>query len=294
MRPWTAPRPATGSALLLDQLSVAPAGAWWLQKLRTAYAGACIKVRRASNNNTLDIGFGSDGFVDEAAIAGFCGASDGYIDTQYDQSGNSKHLTQANTAWQHRIYVGATGLLNRRNGKPTFLGDGVVVLRGVVASSLGIIGNPNFTMGLRWRRVAGRTDALAFGYGGGSGNESMYAWTVSDTQMRVALAEAGSSNVTFNTVATAFTTYQSAVFLRSAGTAMSATRYRQNGVEISVASSAGGGVPNFDTTSRPIWLTYRDVGATNTIETTPGAVVWGAVLGSTDLATYEAFLSTYT
>jgi Alpha-L-arabinofuranosidase B, catalytic len=284
---------------VLDEVSTAPVGAWWLEKLRTAYAGSCLKIQRA-DTTTLDIGFGSDGFVDEAAIAAFCGATDGFIHTLYDQTGNGRHLVQTTAASQHRIYVGTTGLLNRRNGKPVFTNDGTAngsrTLRTVPAVTLGLSGNAAITFGTRWRRIAGRNDCLPWGFGGSSSDESIYIFAVSTTQMRLALSEAGSATVTYNTSSPSFDTFQNGVIHRAASAAFDATSYRLDGTELTMSSSTGSATPNFISTSHPVWLRYRDVnaGTTDRIETAPGMVVWAANLGTTDLVTYESFMSGYT
>lgn len=46
-----------GYVLALDQLSVAPAGAYSLRKLKSAYTASAIRVRRSSDNAETDIGF---------------------------------------------------------------------------------------------------------------------------------------------------------------------------------------------------------------------------------------------
>src|SRR3954463_3281296 len=49
---------ATASALAADGTSVAPLAAYSVAlKLRTAYAGAALRVRRAANNVESDVGF---------------------------------------------------------------------------------------------------------------------------------------------------------------------------------------------------------------------------------------------
>ena len=86
---------------LLDTIAGASA-AYSLRKIRDAYIGNCLKVRRSSDNTTLDIGF-VDGWLDESSLLTFCGAGSGYVDTWYDQSTNAKNLTQATTGLQPRI-----------------------------------------------------------------------------------------------------------------------------------------------------------------------------------------------
>lgn len=73
--------------------------------LRSDYAGNCIKVRRSSDDSTQDIGF-VDGLLNETALLAFCGAGDGYIDTFYDQSGNTQDLIQPTTTKQPLIVSG--------------------------------------------------------------------------------------------------------------------------------------------------------------------------------------------
>lgn len=87
--------------MLLDDITGASA-AYSLRKIRTAYAGNCIKVRRSSDNTTQDIGFSGD-WLDESSLLTFCGAGNGFVDTWYDQSTNVKNLVQATTGLQPRI-----------------------------------------------------------------------------------------------------------------------------------------------------------------------------------------------
>ena len=96
-------------------------GAWGTRKLRTAYAGNCIKVRRSSDSTTQDIGF-SGGNLDTSALTSFVGAGDGFIDTWYDQSGNSRNLTQATTGSQPKI-VSSGAVITTINSKPSPLFD---------------------------------------------------------------------------------------------------------------------------------------------------------------------------
>lgn len=67
--------------------------AFSLRKLRSAYSGYCMRVRRSSDNAELDIGFRKNGVVDLAAINTFCAGSIPRIANWYDQSGNNRDLT---------------------------------------------------------------------------------------------------------------------------------------------------------------------------------------------------------
>lgn len=80
-------------------------------KLRTDYTGDCIRVRRSSDDNELDIGFDANGVLDSTALSAFCGSSNGFIRTKYDQSINGNNQQQVTGLAQPKIYDGATGLL---------------------------------------------------------------------------------------------------------------------------------------------------------------------------------------
>jgi len=99
---------------LLDQFSGA-AAAYSLRRLRNAYTGSCIRVRRSSDNAELDIGFTSTGVLDTVALLAHVGAGNGFVTTWYDQSGNGRNVTQATGGNQPRIVNG--GVLTTRLNK---------------------------------------------------------------------------------------------------------------------------------------------------------------------------------
>ena len=74
----------------------------------TSYSGPCITVERLSDNATLDVGF-SGGVLNTAAIASFCGASDGVMVTWYNQRSGSVGIYFLTTGNRPKIYDGATG-----------------------------------------------------------------------------------------------------------------------------------------------------------------------------------------
>lgn len=101
------------SPLLLDTYPGA-AAAYSLRKLRTAYTGPAIRVRRSSDSVQLDIGFVNN-VLDTATLITFIGLNTGTITIWYDQSGNSKNLiTGAFT--QPSIII--SGVLQIVNSKP--------------------------------------------------------------------------------------------------------------------------------------------------------------------------------
>lgn len=116
-------RPSSGGAppgLILDSLTAG--AAYSTRKLRTAYAGSAIRVRRSSDNLEADIGFsGND--LDTAALTAHVGANSGFVVTWYDQTTNGRNITQATAGSQPRI-VNA-GTIDLENGFPTLEFDGV-------------------------------------------------------------------------------------------------------------------------------------------------------------------------
>ena len=99
---------AEATPLLLD--SYTGAVGFSLRKIRTAYTGDCIRVRRESDNAEQDIGFsGND--LDTAAIETFCSGTTGYVTTWYDQVG-SNDAVQATTTRQPIIYESGAVVVN--------------------------------------------------------------------------------------------------------------------------------------------------------------------------------------
>lgn len=114
----------TADVKLLDTYGANCAAAYSLRLIRTAYAGAAVRVRRTDNTET-DIGF-SGGNFDTTALKTFTGANSGFITTWYDQTGNTQHLTQTTNGNQPRI-VNA-GVVDRDpvTGWPAIYSSGAV------------------------------------------------------------------------------------------------------------------------------------------------------------------------
>jgi len=106
----------TSSATLLLDLYPDAAAAYSLRKLRSAYTGNAIRVRRSSDNTEQDIGFTALNVLDEAALTTFCGAGNGFVTTWYDQSGNANNAFQTTQSAQPQIV--SSGSLITRNSKP--------------------------------------------------------------------------------------------------------------------------------------------------------------------------------
>lgn len=106
---------------LLDTYTGA-AASYSLRKMRGAYTGYAIRVRRSSDNTTLDIGFKADGTLDTTALLTFVGAGNGFVSIWYDQSTNGKNATQL--ASVNQPYIVVSGTLQTLNGKPSLFFDG--------------------------------------------------------------------------------------------------------------------------------------------------------------------------
>ena len=106
--------------LLLDTYTGA-AAAYSVRKLRTAYAGSAIRVRRSADNVEQDIGFSGNN-LDTSALTTFCAGSNGFVTTWYDQSGNGRNATQSTATSQPQIV--SSGAVITQNTKPTIKFDG--------------------------------------------------------------------------------------------------------------------------------------------------------------------------
>ena len=104
----------SAASLFLDLYPNA-AAAYSLRKLRSAYTGNCIRVRRSSDSTELDIGFVGN-VLDTASLLTFTGAGDGFVTIRYDQSGNANNKTQTTASYQPQIVNSGSVILE--NGKP--------------------------------------------------------------------------------------------------------------------------------------------------------------------------------
>jgi len=93
-----------------------------LQKLRSAYEGSAIRVRRSSDNAEQDIGF-TDNALDSSSLLTFVGAGDGFVTIAYDQVGSS-NFTQTTAARQPKV-VSSGVMITDTNGLAAISLDGV-------------------------------------------------------------------------------------------------------------------------------------------------------------------------
>jgi ABC-type sugar transport system permease subunit len=109
-------------AFLLDTYTSA-AAAYSLRKLRSAYTGSAIRVRRASDNAEQNIGFSSSFGLDTTSLTSFCSGTNGFVTTWYDQSGSGRNATQTTAANQPQIV--SSGSVITTNTKPAMTFSGL-------------------------------------------------------------------------------------------------------------------------------------------------------------------------
>lgn len=93
----------------IDAIITTASAAYSTRKVRSAYAGFAIQVRRSTDSAITDIGFTSGGDLDVSALLAFSQGGDCFVRTWYDQSGNGRNATQAVSGAQPQIVTG--GLL---------------------------------------------------------------------------------------------------------------------------------------------------------------------------------------
>jgi len=113
-----------GPTLLIDDVGVDAIYAISVRKLRSAYTGDCLRVRRSSDNAETDIGFSGED-IDVTSMNAFGGSNRLYVTTWYDQTGNGYNAVQTSTGLQPIIYD--NGIVQDPNGnnaiRTTEIGD---------------------------------------------------------------------------------------------------------------------------------------------------------------------------
>ena len=89
-----------------------------LRLLDRNYTGFCIKVRRSSDNDELDIGFVNNE-LDTASLLTFAGSGDAFVTIWYDSSGLNDNAFQTSAGNQPKIVDSGSVILDE--GKPAFL-----------------------------------------------------------------------------------------------------------------------------------------------------------------------------
>lgn len=111
----------TAASLLLDTYPGAVA-AYSLRKLRTDYAGSCIRVRESDGDTEADIGF-AGGVMDEASLLAHCGANDGRVVDWYNQGSGGSTFDVSQSVAANQTYIVSSGsVLVDSNGLPWISG----------------------------------------------------------------------------------------------------------------------------------------------------------------------------
>lgn len=120
---------ASGTTLLLDESGLGSATlALSTGKIRSAYSGDAVRVRRSSDNAECDVGFLNDWVSLDSPIknlsAGsgatlklWAGSDSCYVVKWFDQSGNTNNATQS-TAGNQPMIVNAGALVTGSNSRP--------------------------------------------------------------------------------------------------------------------------------------------------------------------------------
>lgn len=123
---------APSATLLLDDYPNATS-AYSLRKLRAAYSGNCVEVRRVSDGTLSNIGF-SGNVIDTVALKAFCAGTNCFVRTWYDQSTNGRNGIQTTNARQPQIV--SSGTILYAGGLPTIAYDGTDDVLEVTTSGL--------------------------------------------------------------------------------------------------------------------------------------------------------------
>ena len=112
---------AAAPTLLLDALAaqgIEIYAAYSIRRLRAAYAGPCLRLRRGSDNVESDFGFSGDGWLESLAVTTWLDGANGYVTAWYDQSAAARHLLQPSAGLQFGYTHSTTD-----NGRPALRGD---------------------------------------------------------------------------------------------------------------------------------------------------------------------------
>ena len=152
---------------LLDTYTGA-AAAYSLRKLRSAYTGDAIRVRRASDNTEQDIGFVNN-VLDTSTLTSFCSGTNGFVKTWYDQSGNGYDATQTTAANQPQIVSSGSVIVD--NGSPCISCSTSSILTNSSFIPTSSIGLSCFNVYSTSLAAAANADSLIlYSFGGSSNN----------------------------------------------------------------------------------------------------------------------------
>ena len=161
--------PVAATFSILDNYPGASA-AYSLRKVRTAYTGSAIRVRR-SDNQEMDIAFDISGSLDTTSLLTFVGSGNGFVTTWYDQSGNNKHIVQITAA--NQPYIVLNGSVQMNGNKPAIYWDNnqVLSINSGVNNIMSVFVNIKWLTGSGVSPILGNRGSVAY-YHEGNSSES--------------------------------------------------------------------------------------------------------------------------
>jgi hypothetical protein len=107
------------------------------RKLRTAYAGSAVRIRRDSDTTQTDVGFDANGDINVSTINTFCSGTGCSVVTWYDQSGNARNLT-ADPFSAPKIYLSGSATTINNKVSPYFNGGNSIGVGGLAPGSVSL------------------------------------------------------------------------------------------------------------------------------------------------------------
>ena len=163
--------PVAATFSILDNYPGASA-AYSLRKVRTAYTGSAIRVRR-SDNQEMDIAFDTSGSLDTTSLLTFVGSGNGFVTTWYDQSGNNKHIVQITAA--NQPYIVLNGSVQMNGNKPAIYWDNnqVLSINSGVNNVMSVFVNIKWLTGSGASPILGNQGSVAYYHEGISGESGL-------------------------------------------------------------------------------------------------------------------------
>jgi hypothetical protein len=205
-----------------DAPLAAPWRAYSLRRLLSAYSGPLVRVRRSSDDTTLDIGYNSDGTLDSVALLAFTGANNGFVDRWYDQTGGGKHLEQGSLTAQPSIVT--AGVVNTLDSLPAVTFDGTNDY--LTTATAGLFDAAAATMGLVFSGAA-VSNSVVVGESNNGGGGALYRLLRSSTAaMNVQATNGSGVSMWANSVSgdTTFDAAQHQIFYADSGSQINTWR----------------------------------------------------------------------
>jgi hypothetical protein len=205
-----------------DSPLAAPWRAYSLRRLLSAYSGPLVRVRRSSDDTTLDIGYNSDGTLDTVSLLAFTGANNGFVDRWYDQTGGGKHLEQGTLTAQPSIVT--AGVVNTLDSLPAVTFDGTNDY--LTTATAGLFDAGAATMGLVFSGAA-VSNSVVVGESNNGGGGALYRLLRSSTAAMNVQATNGTGAVMWASSVSGDTTFDAAqhhVFYADSGSQINTWR----------------------------------------------------------------------